>query len=164
MGVKQIQITPFSFMRNLKIIYFLILAGMLIFGLIILYVSDSWDITMPGTDDSFLIAVPLFTFLGVVLGRVLYKRKLDNVLEEESLKSKLKGFEIALIIKFMFVEAPFILGVIATISTNNIFYLMISGTLVMYFLTLKPSKNKVIKDLNLNKQMILEFNNSKQEL
>jgi MFS family permease len=159
MEAKPIQLTPRTFMKSLNIIYWAILIGMFLIGGFIVLILESWDILMPSYADSFLIAVPLFTFLGVVLGRVLYKRKLDSLKSEKSLKAKMSGFQTALIIKFMLVEAPFVLGVVATISSSNVFYLMISGTLVMYFITLKPTKSKVIKDLDLDSQLILDFKN-----
>lgn len=164
MNTQHANLTPNSFMKTITIIYLVMLVGMLLFGSVILFISNSWEIRMPAADDSFLYAVPLATFVGVVLGRILYKRRLDELAKTDSLKDKLIGFQTALIIKFVLVEAPFLLGVVATLLTNNIFYLMISGTLIMYYITLKPSREKVKKDLNLSTKMSLYFNDRNQIL
>lgn len=157
-------LTPNSFMNNLNRIYLILLVGMMILGSVVLFTTVAWDADMPSSEDSFLIVVPLFTFIGVVLGRMIYKRKLDGLADEHSLKSKLLGYQTALIIKFILVEAPFIIGIVAALSSNNIFYLMIAGTLVMYFITLKPTRSRVKKDLNLSTKMGLQFNEKNQVL
>ena len=158
MEISSPNFTSTSFMKNLNLIYIIILVGMMLFGSVILFTTDSWESTMPNSEDGFLIIVPLLTFIGVVLGRVIYKRKLDGLANKESLRSKLTGYQTALIIKFVLVEVPFTIGIVAALMTGNIFYLMISGTLVMYFITLKPTRSKVKKDLNLSTAMGLQFN------
>ena len=164
MEAKHGKLTPNSFLKSINLIYMVILSGMMLFGSVVLFSTSPMDITMPSSDDSFLIAVPLFTFLGVVIGRVVYKRNLDFLIIEKSLKEKLLGFQKALIIKFILVGIPFLVGVVAVISSNNMFYMMISGTLVMYFMTLKPTKNKVIKDLDLKDELALQFKNGEEIL
>src|SRR5690554_3170510 len=141
MEVKAKKISSQSFMKSLNTMYWVILLGMLIFGVIIIAVMPiPWMATIPSAADTFVFAVPLFTFIGVVLGRVLYKRTLDRLEKESGLKNKLIELKTAILIKYILVEAPFLLGVVATIQSNNIFYLMIAGTLVMYFITFKPSR------------------------
>ncbi|HLW29879.1 MAG TPA: hypothetical protein VKX29_03410 [Brumimicrobium sp.] len=141
-----------------------LLAGMMMFGSITLFNTATWDATMPSSDDVFLIIVPVATFIGVVLGRILYKKKLDALDEVGLLKDKLQGFQTALIIKFALVEAPFLIGIVAAFLNNNIFYLMISGTLVMYFFTLKPTKSRVKKHLDLKNELEYQFKDDNQVL
>lgn len=164
MDLNQRNLTPNSFLRTVVIIYFALLISMVLFGLVAIFSTSPWEIGMPPSGEVFLYFVPIFTFLGVLFGRVIYKRKLDSLINENSLKNKLVGLQSALIIKFAFVEAPYLLGIVSTILTGNIFYLMISGTLVMYFITLKPTKSLIIKHLDLNNQMTLQFERDNEVL
>ena len=157
-------LTPNSFMKNLTIIYIALLAGMVMFGLVIVFLTDVWESTLPSTDDPFLYAVPVLTFLGVVLGRVIHKKFMDKLQKTESLKDKLIGYQTACIIKYALVEMPFLVGVVGALLTNNIYYLMISGTLVMYYITLRPTRIKVKEDLSLTTKMGLQFNEKNQVL
>ncbi|HZH87077.1 MAG TPA: hypothetical protein VFD77_07160 [Brumimicrobium sp.] len=157
-------LTPKVFMRNINTIYMVLFMSMMVFGSFTLFNTVAWDADFPPSEDVFLIIVPIIFFIGVVLGRILYKRKLDNLANVSLLKDKLQGLKTALIIKFALVEGPFLIGLVAAFSTSNIFYMMSSGTLVMYFLTLKPTKSKIIKDLDLNKELILQFNDDNQIL
>ncbi|HLV41893.1 MAG TPA: hypothetical protein VKY37_06425 [Brumimicrobium sp.] len=154
--------TPNSFMRDLNRIYLIMLVEMMLFGSIALFTTISWNFDLPSTEDTFLIAVPLLTFIGVVLGRVLYKKKLDTLINEPSLKNKLTGYRVAIITKFALANAPFLIAVVAVLLTSNIFYLMIAGTLVMYFITLKPTLSKVKRDLGLSVKMGLQLNDKNQ--
>lgn len=162
MDFKHAHLTSNSFMKGITIIYFAMLIGMLLFGGVVLLLTSPWEMGMPPSDEVFLYIVPIFTFLGVLLGRVIFKLKMDKLKNEESLKQKLLGLQTAVIIKFALVEAPYLLGVVATLLTGNIFYLMISGTLVMYFITLKPTREKVKRDLNLSLNVSLRFNDRNQ--
>lgn len=157
-------LTPKVFMRILNAIYMVLLMSMMVFGSFTLFSTVSWDIDFPSSEDVFLIIVPIMFFIGIVLGRILYKKRLDNLANVNVLKDKLQGLKTALIIKFALVEGPFLIGLVAAFLTSNIFYMMSSGTLVMYFLTLKPTKSKIIKDLDLDNELIHQFNDDNQIL
>lgn len=56
-----------------------------------------------------------------------------------------------MIVRFALCEGPALFGIVVTGITHNLFYLLMSAIIVLYMLLiLRPTKDRVETDLNLN--------------
>lgn len=89
---------------------------------------------------------------------MLYKKAISSLVDKSSLKGKLTGFQTAFIMKLALLEAPSLLGMMAFFLTENLFYLIFVGVLMIYFFLERPTKARIINDLELNESLKDQFN------
>jgi len=51
-------------------------------------------------------------------------------------------------------------GIVVYMRTSNFLYLIISGVLMLYFLTQRPTKDKIENDLNLSYEDKIQFDSA----
>lgn len=148
--------TPRQYMRSLKLVHFALLFGMIIFAGVVYYVNPStrFDYTETGV---FIFAVPIIMILGILLGNLIFNKLVIRTYKQKSLKTKLDNYLSALIIKFAFVEGPGLLSLVGYLLTGNLIYLFLAIILVIYFLTLTPSKSSLIDALRLTGELKTQF-------
>ncbi|MGX1928953.1 hypothetical protein [Flagellimonas sp. 2504JD4-2] len=146
------QLTPGGFVRTLAIVHFGLIAGPLFFGIVVYYLAPSGVFSIQDTDDMFLIVVPIFAITSVFLGDFIFKQSIKNIPRTSTLKQKLIRFQTASIIKYALVEAASFFSIIAFYQTNNLAFLLIAALLILYFYMLRPTKEKIVRSLNLSTQ------------
>jgi hypothetical protein len=68
--------------------------------------------------------------------------------EKESIQEKLAGYQSALITRFMLIQGPAAFAIVAYIISGNIFFLFITGLMSVYFIFLRPTREKIESDLS----------------
>lgn len=59
-------------------------------------------------------------------------------------------YQTALIIRFSLLNGASLFGIVCYMQTGNLLFIIISGLLALYFLSLRPTKDKIENDLNLS--------------
>src|SRR5690554_3198676 len=158
------QFTPSSFLRIITIIHFVLMFGVVAFGGILYLLSYNPTLNWNETGEVFFYAVPILAVVCVLFGNILYKSRLDKLSEMSDLKNKLMGFQTASIIKYALLEGASLFSLVAFLLTNNLLYLIIAGALVVYNIFQRPTKERVINDLNLEGALKDQFNDSRNRL
>ncbi len=111
--------------------------------------TPTWGIPLTG-----FITFPIISILSAIIGLLFYKMKVKKLKNNISTPFKQKTFRYRVIL--VIVYSIYLVGVANGISSYIYFgmYLSLSISIIPYilFLMLFPSKNRVIKDLNLNKE------------
>ncbi|MFD2790375.1 hypothetical protein [Arenibacter sp. H213] len=156
--------TPKSYLLILSLIHVAMLLGILIFGAITYFQGGELITGFNGDGDIFMYVVPLLAMVSYFGGDFMFNKVLTSMDAKSSLKQKLNQYSQASIIRFAVLEGASFIGLFAYRLNNNIFYLVISVVLILYLLKLRPTKDKIARDLRLSKTDQEHFNQDKKEL
>lgn len=146
-----------SFFKSLTIIHLALLIGQVLFGIIVYFLNkEIWQYHFPSSNHFFWVAMAL-VFAALLGHKVFYKKGLEEVKSKKSLSEKLATFQSVCIVKYGLIEGASITCIVFASLTQNIYFLLISGFLLLYFVTLKPTKEKVINDLELSRELQEQF-------
>lgn len=142
--------TPQSYLRTISIIHIALFMGQLLFGLVALIIMPQKGINITNTRDVFLFVVPIMAIGAFAASIFLFKKNVDLAINKNSLKEKLMQYQTALIIRFSLLNGASLFGIVCYMQTGNLLFIIISGLLALYFLSLRPTKDKIENDLNLS--------------
>jgi len=154
------QQTSREYFRALRIIYFAIIAGPTIFGLIAFFLikSGNFEPEMNSLHKIFVYIVPAFAITGILGSTRIFKSQLSPLRQKKELTGKMEGYRSALIVRYALIEGPAFFAIVVYMLTGIPMYLGIAGLVLLSFLTLKPTAGKAAIDLELNpdeKQIIV---------
>lgn len=155
--------TPKQYLRSMQLVHIALLLGMIIFAGVTYYMNPSTEINM-FESGAFIFVVPVIIMLGILLGNFIFKKLINRTFKQESLKSKLDNYLSALIIKLAFIEGPSLLALVAYLLSGNLVYLLFAVVLMIYFFTLKPSKQSIINTLNLTGDLKTQFDKENEKV
>lgn len=142
---------PGSFVRTYKIIYLALGLGMLLFTAISFYIKRSEAFfEIPNSDDVFFVIGPATLVAGMVIGNFLYQKLSQPIRTDLPLKRRVSAYFTSNIIRFALIESPVFVLVLIFLTGGNLFYLLFTLIGLIYFITLQPKNQKMIKDLKLN--------------
>ena len=154
--------TPESALKLLSIIHLAFLAGQMLFGLAAFAQSSRMYFGVMNMNDQFGFIAPVMAFGGFMGGYLIFKKQIQDLRDKNTLSEKLLGYQSALISRFILLEAPSLFAILAYMISGNMFFLFISGSLVMYFLFLRPTKDKIENDLCFNFKSKLAYLNQEE--
>ncbi|MBW7675078.1 hypothetical protein [Chryseobacterium chendengshani] len=154
--MKNQNIEPASFFKMMSLIYNALLAGMIIMGgmMFLMNPSKNLDFDLNNQLLAIMLVVMVTGVFGSNLGYNFLKNKIDN---NDSIREKIAKVQGATIAKLAFIEAPALLGIILYMVESNLAFLMLSAIMILYFLVLKPSKDKILDDMNLTSEERRKF-------
>jgi hypothetical protein len=149
--------SPESFLKSISIIHLALLAGQVIFAIVAYAQSVKVYFGIHYMDDVFMYIVPLAAIGGFMTGYTIFKKQLAAIRSKNTLGEKIIAYQTALIIRYALLEGPCLLAIVAYLLNNNLFYLVVAGLLILYFIFLRPTMEKVENDLDLNFNEKIEF-------
>ena len=87
---------------------------------------------------------------GIFAGNMIFRKRLEQLIELKNLNEKLTGYQSALIVKYALIEGPAFFTVVAYLLTANVLFPVIAVFLVVVMVLSAPRKDKLITDLNLS--------------
>lgn len=138
-----------SFLKTMRIIFFALLAGQIIFMAVAFFTVNN-NPPQSQSDDLFNIIVPVAIGLGLFMSGMLFKQLLGKIKNDASFEKKLEAYRSAMIIRYALLEGPSIFSTVAYLLSGNIIFLAFSGVMILAFLMNMPSRNKAAQDLNLS--------------
>jgi len=102
-------------------------------------------------NDAFQIIAPIFVVGGLILSSFLSKQRLNSIKSKPDLKYKLSAYRTMLIIKYATLEAPSLFALVCFFLTGNFLFIGLSGILIVYFAIIRPSRYKIVNDLELSR-------------
>ena len=138
-------------LRVTKKIYTSIFTGLLLFLIIVIVISQENNADGGNSlDKVFTVIVPLFGLLMMVFSKLVYNKMVSGYLSGTDLVEKIMRYRTAKIISWAMVEAACLFALVATMLTSNYLYIAVVIFLLGYLFMLKPSKESLIHDLQLN--------------
>jgi hypothetical protein len=140
---------PQNFVKIIVIIHLALFMGQALLAGFALLLSKNAALNLkPGNDPLFYIS-PIMVIFGIGMGSFLFKQQMAKVAAQPSLAGKLQTYQTALIIRYALIEGPSLFSIVCVLLTGNIYYLIIAGINILYFITIRPTKFKIQEDLNL---------------
>ena len=139
--------TPDSILESLSIIHIALLAGQVLFALVAFARSSNIYFGVMNMNDQFAFIIPVLTIGGFASGYLIFNKSIEQLIKKEDFYEKLLGYQSALISRFALIEAPSLLSVAAYMVSGNIFFIFISAGLMIYFVFLRPTRDKIQSDL-----------------
>jgi len=160
--IQNVDLTPQKFLRTLSIIHLALITGQILFALVTIFLNSDKDIVIRYTNDVFVNVLPILTIAGILTGKILFKKQLIALQSKESLKEKLTGYQSAFIVRLALLEGPCLFGIVCYLLTGNLFHIIIAGLIILYFISLRPGKEKVETDLALPYEQKVQFDKSEE--
>jgi hypothetical protein len=148
-----IQQSSKEYLGSLNLVFYGLLAGQIIMGIIFIFVNQSTTtplLTDPRTVNILLIFLALLLIQGVFVSNLLYKKKLRNAAKLDLLLQKTAAYRSALVLRMAMLEVPVIFSIILFYLTSNYLNLAIAGVIILYFASLRPNREKISRELDLN--------------
>jgi uncharacterized membrane protein len=152
MEINTIQQTSRQYFKSLQIIHITLIAGQLIFGLIVAYMLEVQKINFGMQDLKiiFYVIVPVFAVASYAGGSFFIKTRLKTTKNLKSLASKMNDYRTVLIMQYAILEGPSFLSLTVYLLTGDLFFTGITGLIIMVLIILRPKSEKAISDLELN--------------
>jgi len=148
-----IKMTSKNYFKGIQIVHFALIIGIVFFGIISIFLQSQGFGTIDQESNNILmITAMVFSVIGIILSKLLFKRKLLNCSNKPTLIEKLDSYRSALTLKFASIEAPSFLVIVIYLITGNMIVIAIAGLLLIIFLTYRPTKEKLITDLELSSE------------
>jgi hypothetical protein len=144
------EISPKTFLKTISIIHLALMMGQVLFGIVVFTQVHTITFNLKDTHDPFLLVVPIMAIGSFTASVIVFKQLLNAATAKEPLSAKITAYQSALIVRFALLEGASLFGIVTFLLTGNLLFIGISGLLVLYFLIIRPTKDKVQTDLNLS--------------
>jgi len=130
--------------------------GVALFGLVICFFVANFQQPDTRSEIAGILAylVPGLVIAGILSSNIIFRVKLNGVIESEDLKLKMTVYRESLIIRYALLEGPALFALAAIFITNNINFLVYAGLIVVLLVSKRPTKKSAIADLALNQHEI----------
>ena len=158
--MKQSQLTTGEYLKALKVIHIGLTAGMAIFLIIAVVLQLKGFEPELKEIEMILLGVTAFAAIsGIFAGNMIFRKRLEQLIELKNLNGKLTGYQSALIVKYALIEGPAFFTVVAYLLTTNVLFPVIAVFLVVVMVLSAPRKDKLISDLNFSTKETSVFEN-----
>ncbi len=142
------QTTTKQYFFTQTLVYIALIMGQLVFGLVVFYLRS----TQPQSANSaqvFLYMAPILAGAGLVGGNMLFRFFLKKANEKSVLKDKIMAYSQATLVRYALLEAPSLFSIIAYFLTGYPLFIGIAGFMIGSFLFVRPTKDRLMQDLQL---------------
>ena len=138
-------------LRATNTIFFALIIGMLLFfAVVMVFIQDRVQWTDDNLNMILTFLVPVFGLIMMFISRMIYNQMISKIDASHSLIQKLSGYRTAKIVSWAVIEGACFLALVATMLTSNYLYVTVFVFLLGYFILIRPSKESLIRDMNLN--------------
>ena len=140
-------ITPDGTLKTLAFTHVALLAFQMLFAIIAFAQTSRVYFGVMNMDDQFVFIVPVLALGGFLGGYLIFKKQKFVLREKENIQERLTGYQSVLITRFVLIQGPAVFAIIAYILSGNVFFLFITGLMSVYFIFLRPTREKIENDL-----------------
>ncbi|NJB36090.1 hypothetical protein [Croceivirga sp. JEA036] len=138
-----------NFVQTLTIIHIVLIGGTLAFSTFLYLSSKNQGVTVPQQESILLYVLPTLAAIAIFLGNYIFKQKIEKARNLPSIQKKCSAYLPASIIRYALLEGAALLNIAGYTLEGYPIYITITGTLILYMLWLRPTREKVSKDLML---------------
>lgn len=145
--------TSKEYFKMLSLIYFALIIMQLVFGVVAyIYTITGGSITTQGGElrRIFIYIVPLVVIVGFSSSNIFFKSKMIAIKTKSVLAEKTAAYRGTLILRYALLEAPYFFAIVAYLLTNDLIFLGFGALIIVFFLTIRPTREAVAVDLELN--------------
>jgi hypothetical protein len=149
-------VTSKNYFATLSIIYFGIMAVMIVFSGVSIVVANPED---PGLAENLKLAVPIAVIVFYAASHFVYQAQIQQIRKTDGLKNKLSKYQGALLVRIAPIEAAGLFGAVATLLTGEVYFLAAPALSAILFILLRPTVFSVVQDLALTQEEKLRLEN-----
>jgi hypothetical protein len=144
--------TSGTYFRSLLIVFYGLIIGQVFFGLISIFLVNTNNFKSEGEDlrSVFIYIIPVFALGGFILSNVIFKNRLKAIDRKSGLMIKLNDYRTALVVRYALLEGPSLFAIVVYLVTGDSIFILLAAFIVLYFLTIRPYREKAISDLDLD--------------
>ncbi|MBN2174651.1 MAG: hypothetical protein JW731_10990 [Bacteroidales bacterium] len=144
--------TSREYFKGINIVYMALLAGQVFFILIALFLFyyGRFNVGAAELSEFLIYIVPVFVIAGILASNFLYRKRISVIKQKKELAEKLNDYRSILIIRLALLEGPSFFAIVCYLLTAQLIYLAFSALIIFIFLTVRPTRIRVITDLELN--------------
>ena len=139
-----------DYFTMLNLIYFSLVGGLIIFSALLAFLNYSQELPESQPVGVFVYLVPVTSILAILGSIYIPKYKLPGIDSKKDLKEKLSYYQSLLIIRWALLEGGALFALVSFMLTG---YFMFGGfalLLTLYLILQKPSRYKLLQDINLS--------------
>jgi len=143
-------LTPQTAVKTTAIIHLGLTAGQILFAIVAYTTTPQKGFAFDGVKDPFIYVAIILALNGFIVGNLMFKKQVGKVVPEDTLSKKISVYQTAFIIRAALLEGASLFSIAVYLIGWNLFFLALSGLIILYFLTLRPTKEKIANDMNLD--------------
>lgn len=140
---------PKDFIKSLQIIHFALLMGVIVFAAYVSIHLNEQLIFSYQEGKAFLYIAITISFVGNLMSKSLFIKLIKKIPDDADLLQKASKYSIAHIFRVAMLEFPALVCVIFVLQSNNSFYFILVGILLLMILAIFPTKNKFANEVPL---------------
>ena len=143
---------PKDFIKSLQIIHFVLLMVIIVFAA---YVSIQLNEKLTfsySNDKAFLYLAITISFVGNLMSKSLFMKLIKKIPEDADLLQKASKYSTAHIFRLAMLEFPALMCIIFVMQSNNSFYFILVGILLIMMLAILPTKSKFVSEVSLTSE------------
>ncbi len=145
------QITFRQFIKTLLLLHLVLMMAQLIFIVIIfVLVNEESSVIDINAQNMLLIVVPLAVLTIIASGRFFYQQQLKKIRSKTGIGEKFRSYQMMQILQFAFAEMGALTCFLASFLSQNLVFVYGSIGVLLYFLSIRPTKNRIEKELALD--------------
>jgi len=141
-------LNPKAFLRVIRVLYFAIIAGLLIFLSVTLFISSKTLYFNIDTKDPFTFVV-LITIVIIPVGTLFSERIFKRYKPNSTLKDKLPVYNLGLIIRLAIYEAAGLFSIVCLLISSNLYFVIFAAIAFSAIILNYPSPEKIGEAINL---------------
>jgi len=150
-----------EYFKLITIIHSALVLGVILFGAVIcLFIVDFQHTdTESELANLFVYLVPGLIMVGIVASNVIFRIKLNTLIDCEDLKTKMEVYRRASIIRYAFIQGPALFALMVIFLTSDINYLVYAGLMIVLLIIKRPTMKLAVSELRLDQQEIALLEN-----
>ncbi|NBC84080.1 MAG: hypothetical protein GVY19_11985 [Bacteroidetes bacterium] len=146
------QISSGDYFRSLEIIYIAFIASQGVFGVIsiVLVAGGLFEHRFNRLWDIFIFLIPAVVIVGIIINKVMYQQRVHSIKEKPGLMSKMYALRAAKVVRWSVMEASSLTAIGAYLLTGYWLFIVLSAIVVLVFLSIKPTIERLANELELN--------------
>ena len=144
--------TSKDYFKTLTIVHMALVGGIVFFSFTMefLILNGINSTEMSELSTTFLYVVSGFVAFGFIASYLIYRKRVRDLKDESELINKMTGYRSAFIVRLALLEGPAFFTIVIVFLTGNSLFLLFAGLIVGYMIYLRPTKEAVANDLELN--------------
>lgn len=140
-----------KFLQTLRLIHISLSGAMVLFTVIAFSIQQNPFSQLPHQQDIFIFMVPIAVLVGYFGGLYVFRMLLHTLDKDQDLSLKLSRYQTASLLHYACLEASALIALFAYIREGYVLYLAIAAFVIFYFISLRPSRKRILQKIPLNK-------------
>ena len=139
-------------LKAIRILYIALLISQIVFATIVIVLVETGIVSIhnDSLNLSLQIAVLVLIAAAIPASIFLFRKRLSEISPQDEFTVKFKKYREALILKMALCQGPVMFTIIAYFISDDHFFLWIIILLIINFMFIYPSQNKIVQQLQLS--------------